>query len=173
VALALFDESGGNPFYLQQLARSVRRRVAAVAPSFDVSLGDVEVPDSVAAALGEELAVLDGGTRRVLEGAAVAGDPFELDLAAAGAGLGEASITGPLDELLRQDLVRPTDVPRRFRFRHPIVRSAVYEAARRVAPGSARALRRVVGPVGRVGGDACSPRRAGGAARRSGGDRGP
>ena len=129
VALALFDESGGNPFYLQQLARSVRRRVAAVAPSFDVALGDVDVPDTVAAALGEELAVLDDRTRRVLEGAAVAGDPFELDLAAAGAGLGEASIMSPLDELLRQDLVRPTDVPRRFRFRHPIVRSAVYEAA--------------------------------------------
>ena len=33
-----------------------------------------------------------------------------------------------LDELLRLDLVRPTDVPRRFRFRHPLVRGAVYEA---------------------------------------------
>ena len=33
-----------------------------------------------------------------------------------------------LDELLRLDLVRDTDVPRRFRFRHPLVRRAVYEA---------------------------------------------
>ena len=32
-----------------------------------------------------------------------------------------------LDELLQLDLVRPTDVPRRFRFRHPLVRRAVYE----------------------------------------------
>ena len=33
-----------------------------------------------------------------------------------------------VDELLRLDLVRTTDVPRRFRFRHPLVRRAVYEA---------------------------------------------
>jgi DNA-binding CsgD family transcriptional regulator len=33
-----------------------------------------------------------------------------------------------IDELLELDLVRETDVPRRFRFRHPLVRRAVYEA---------------------------------------------
>ena len=32
------------------------------------------------------------------------------------------------DELLGVGLVRPTDVPRRFRFRHPLVRRAVYES---------------------------------------------
>jgi DNA-binding NarL/FixJ family response regulator len=35
---------------------------------------------------------------------------------------------GTLDELLHTDLVRETDVPRRFRFRHPLVRRSVYEA---------------------------------------------
>src|SRR5215468_3882633 len=34
-----------------------------------------------------------------------------------------------VDALLRLDLVHPTDVPRRFRFRHPLVRRAVYQAA--------------------------------------------
>jgi tetratricopeptide (TPR) repeat protein len=33
-----------------------------------------------------------------------------------------------VDELLGLDLIRTTDVPRRFRFRHPLVRRAVYEA---------------------------------------------
>ena len=33
-----------------------------------------------------------------------------------------------IDELLQLDLLRTTDVPRRFRFRHPLVRRAVYEA---------------------------------------------
>ena len=82
----------------------------------------------VAAALTEELAVLSERARLVLEGASVAGDPFEPDLAAAAAGVSEASVIQALDELLRCDLVRATDVPRRFRFRHPIVRRAVYEA---------------------------------------------
>ena len=64
----------------------------------------------------------------VLEGAAVAGDPFEPELAAAAAERSEASAMDAIDELLELDLVRETDVPRRFRFRHPLVRRAVYEA---------------------------------------------
>src|SRR5207248_5131600 len=33
-----------------------------------------------------------------------------------------------LDALLARDLVRPSEPPRRFRFRHPIVRRVVYES---------------------------------------------
>jgi DNA-binding NarL/FixJ family response regulator len=35
-----------------------------------------------------------------------------------------------LDELLDAQLVRPTNVPRRFAFRHPLVRRAVYESSK-------------------------------------------
>jgi DNA-binding NarL/FixJ family response regulator/tetratricopeptide (TPR) repeat protein len=87
------------------------------------------VPDAVGAALGEELTLLPDDVRRALEGAAVAGDPFEPELAAAAADVPETAVIEALDELLRRDLLRPTDVPRRFRFRHPLVRAAVYAAA--------------------------------------------
>jgi DNA-binding CsgD family transcriptional regulator/tetratricopeptide (TPR) repeat protein len=94
----------------------------------DGTLDGVDVPPMVVAALAEELAVLLAPARRVLDGAAVAGDPFEVDLAAVAAGLGDEEVLDALDELGRLDVVRPTDVPRRFRFRHPLVRRAVYEA---------------------------------------------
>ena len=106
----VFAESGGNPFYLQQLVRFPDAR-------------------TVSAALAEELATLGDDARQVLQGAAVAGDPFEPDLAAAAAGMPEPPALVALDGLLARDLVRPTDVPRRFRFRHPLVRSAVYESS--------------------------------------------
>jgi len=76
--------------------------------------------------LAEELTLLSHGARLVLEGAAVVGHPFEPELAAAAAATTEGSALKAIDELLKLDLVRQTDVPRRFRFRHPLIRRAVY-----------------------------------------------
>ena len=70
----------------------------------------------------------------VLDSAAVAGESFELDHVAAISGQSEAAALLALDELLAADLVRPTAAPRRFRFRHPIVRRTVYETM----PGGSR-----------------------------------
>ena len=126
-AAVLYQESGGNPFYLEQLARSLERAGGATSAP-EISLTGLEVPPAVAASLSEELALLSDGGRLVLEGAAVAGDPFEPELAAAAAATSEAAAMDAVDELLQLDLIRTTDVPRRFRFRHPLVRRAVYEA---------------------------------------------
>ncbi|MDA0174740.1 AAA family ATPase, partial [Solirubrobacter taibaiensis] len=122
-AEGVYAASGGNPFYLRQLARA-----PSVGGDGAVELGGVEVPRAVAAALSSELALLSGGARSALAGAAVAGDPFELELAAAAADVEESQLVVALDELLAADLVRGTVVPRRFRFRHPLVRRAVYES---------------------------------------------
>src|SRR3954452_13659774 len=98
------------------------------AATCEPSLAGVDVPAAVAAALTEELALLSKEGRFILGGAAVAGDPFDPELAAAAAGAAEPAAIDALDELLRLDLIRQTDVPRRFRFRHPLVRRAVYES---------------------------------------------
>jgi DNA-binding NarL/FixJ family response regulator len=125
---AFYEETGGNPFYLEQLARAPGRWLDGAPWGPDVPLAGVEVPPMVAAALAEELAMLPLSARSVLDGASVAGDPFELDLAAIAAPSPEPEARDAVDVLLKLDLVRSTDMPRRFRFRHPIVRRAVYEA---------------------------------------------
>jgi DNA-binding CsgD family transcriptional regulator len=125
-AAALYEASGGNPLYLEQLARSLDRAEGTVAGG-EHALSKVGVPAGVAASLRDELTQLTDASRLVLEGAAVAGDPFEPELAAAAAETSESAAVDAIDELLRIDLVRSTDVPRRFRFRHPLVRRAIYE----------------------------------------------
>src|SRR4051812_21195833 len=127
-AALLYEESGGNPFYLEQLART-SDGAARVALGSQSSVAELRVPAMVVAALEEELALLSVGTRRVLEGASVAGDPFVPELAAAASPVDEPEAMDAVDELLRAELIRPTNVPRRFGFRHPIVRRAVYEAS--------------------------------------------
>jgi DNA-binding CsgD family transcriptional regulator len=118
----LYVESGGNPFYLEALARA-----ASSDPQRGVATGMAGVPRAVRAALAGEVGVLPPHMRQVLEGAAVAGDPFEPELAGAAVGVSEDAVISALDELLATDLIRQTDQPRRFRFRHPLVRRAVYE----------------------------------------------
>lgn len=148
----LYEAAGGNPFYLLQLAR-----MSGDAPDrADATAGTVSVPTAVVAAIIGELDGLSATARRFAEAASVAGDPFELDLAAQAGDVGDLEALPALDELIARDLVRPTSVPRRFAFRHPLVRRAVYEAcpsgsrlaaharsadalAARGAPASARA----------------------------------
>ena len=129
-AAAIYRHGGGNPFYLEQLARAGEEgRLPAALGGNGASTGVSGVPAAVTAALAEEIASLSAAERALLEAAAVAGEPFEPDLAAAIAELSVADGLTALDALLTLDLVRPTPVPRRFVFRHPLVRRAVYESA--------------------------------------------
>jgi predicted ATPase/DNA-binding CsgD family transcriptional regulator len=131
-AAAIYRHGGGNPFYLEQLSRAQADGKSAAAldeGGSNVPIAGVPVPAAVAESLAEELASLPAEERVLLQAAAVAGEPFEPDLAATIAELSAPDGLMTLDALLSLDLVRPTSVPRRFVFRHPLVRRAVYEAA--------------------------------------------
>jgi len=132
-----FAESGGNPLLLLELARDGGARM---------------VPGGIVAAVRAELGALAPDAQALAGGAAVAGDPFALDLAAAIAGLEATAALGALDELERHALVRPTEQARTFAFRHPVIRTAVYEglgAGARLAghAAAARALNDAPPPV--------------------------
>ena len=122
----VLGESGGNPFYLEQLARAARS--GATRPS-EVGGAPGGLPAPVSAAIAGELRRLEPELQDALRAAALAGDPFEPDIAAEASGIAEAQYLALLDDLLATDLVRATDLPRRFRFRHPIIRRVIYEEA--------------------------------------------
>jgi ATP/maltotriose-dependent transcriptional regulator MalT len=122
----IYQQTGGNPFYLEQLARSVRRTGRGATAPTSSPLTAADIPPLVLSAITDELGLLSPGTRALLDGAAVAGDPFDLELAGTAAGAPETTVLDAIDELFRLDIVRPTDAPRRFRFRHPIIRHVVY-----------------------------------------------
>ena len=123
----LHRQSGGNPFYLEQLSRVAvpaggRYRLASDNPA-----DEWRPPAAVSASIREELSALSTGTRLTVDAAAIAGESFEPQLVAAIAERPEPVTLAAFDELLAVDFIRPTDAPRRFRFRHPIVRRVVYD----------------------------------------------
>ena len=159
----VYQESGGNPFYLQQLARA--GRAGGSTGTYD--LGDLAVPAAVRAALEAEIEALSAPARALLAGAAVSGESFEPELAAAAAGMDEGQALDLLDELVRLDVVRPhrrppplpVPPPHRAPGRLPVGRARVAaggprppgpgpRAAGGVAPGPGPS-RGAVGPGGR------------------------
>jgi DNA-binding NarL/FixJ family response regulator len=120
----VFELSGGNPFYALELARA-----ESTALGLSGRLGTATgVPAAVATSIAGELGRFSESGQTVARSAAIAGDPFELDLALEISGVTQEDGLAALDELIAGDLLRPTNVPRRFRFRHPLVRQAVYES---------------------------------------------
>ncbi|HEX3040557.1 MAG TPA: AAA family ATPase [Solirubrobacterales bacterium] len=122
-AAEIVAQGGGNPFYLLELSRA--EHVADPVRGG----GRIEgVPEAIAIAIDRELGALSANGRALANASAVVGDPFSLDLSIGAAGLDPGDGLTALDELAASDLVRATDVPRRFQFRHPLVRAAVYDA---------------------------------------------
>ncbi len=112
---AIVTAAAGNPLYLRELARAA---------------GSDARPHCLLDAVRRETGSLDDVAAAFLAGAAVAGDPFDPELAAAAAGI--APDAAALDRLCARDLVRPTGNGRLFAFRHPLLRQCVYDT---IPPG--------------------------------------
>jgi predicted ATPase/DNA-binding CsgD family transcriptional regulator len=109
-------EAGGNPLYLHELARLGDRRGEAL-------------PSTLLAAVRREVSGLPPASRTLMEGAAVAGEPFDPDVAAAAAGIAPKDALSLLDTLAAAGLVRPVGTKREFEFRHPLLRRAICDEA--------------------------------------------
>jgi DNA-binding NarL/FixJ family response regulator len=109
----VFRQSGGNPLLLRELARHGGRDA---------------LPGGILAAVTVEVESLAAPARELVRAAAVVGDPFEFELAARIAGIDRPEALTALDVIEQRELVRGTGDGRHFAFRHPVVRTAVYEA---------------------------------------------
>jgi DNA-binding CsgD family transcriptional regulator len=115
------EVSGGNPFYLQELCRSLG--AAGVEPTAaNVTHACQLGPENVARALLVRIGRSSRDAAALARSLAVLGDPAELRLVASLASLELEAATTAADTLTRADVLADE---RTLRFTHPIVRSAI------------------------------------------------
>ncbi|MEX2655708.1 MAG: adenylate/guanylate cyclase domain-containing protein [Acidimicrobiia bacterium] len=129
---AILAKSEGNPFFIEEVIRSmidrglVKEEHGTWVASTD--LVDVTIPDSLAAVITTRLDSLDEVTRRVVQTGSVLGREFRYDELAAvledHLGIDEALITLQRRDILSEIAVLPKRV---FRFKHALTQEAIYE----------------------------------------------
>jgi DNA-binding CsgD family transcriptional regulator len=119
---ALYERSGGNPFFLGELGRFVVDQEAmTIGPG-----GVEELPESIRAAVGLRVASLDPETRQMLQLASVFTGGFEFDELSALTDLDEGRLLDCLEQALAAELLRPL-AGDRYNFTHALVRQSLYE----------------------------------------------
>ncbi|MGH2689941.1 MAG: ATP-binding protein [Actinomycetota bacterium] len=121
---AVHEGTGGNPFFLDDLARRfVGEGRFARAPG-----GGLEVPEGLKGPVRSRVAPISADARVVLALAAVVGREFSFDVLVSASGLTDAQAHAALNELTAARLVEPAGFglgPHRFV--HALVRETIYQ----------------------------------------------
>jgi DNA-binding SARP family transcriptional activator len=113
----VYNETSGNPFFASEVLAELSRHPTAQL-----------VPRAVGDVVADRVRRLSPATRSVMATAAVVGITFPSSLAAGAAGISLSAFFDAVDEAAGAGLVEPmADKGSRYRFRHAIVRAAIYD----------------------------------------------
>jgi hypothetical protein len=121
-ALPVHRVSGGNPFFLLEIASSLAAQPAIVQRSFDTAA----VPDSIRAAVQRRTSAFRERTREILDVCALLGQEFDLPLLSEVCGLPSEEIVDALDEAINNLFIAEVgNGAGRYSFVHAITAEAL------------------------------------------------
>jgi DNA-binding CsgD family transcriptional regulator len=123
-ATTCFEVSGGNPFLLSELARTLAQRGIEPLPEHAEEVRRL-VPERVAQTVSMRVERLPPAAGAVARSLAILGEESDLRLLAELAEVDPAEATGAADELRTSAIF---DGGEALRFIHPLVRNAIYES---------------------------------------------
>jgi DNA-binding SARP family transcriptional activator/tetratricopeptide (TPR) repeat protein len=126
----LWSETNGNPFFVQEILRSLLESRQVVARRGlrrrDDEISELGIPEGVREVVGRRLSRLSENANAVLSLSSVIGAVIDFDLVVELSGLSEEAVLDVLDEAAAASLLRETSAGT-HEFTHAIVRSTLYE----------------------------------------------
>jgi DNA-binding SARP family transcriptional activator len=127
---AVRDETGGNPFFIEEVLRHLLESGALAIDDGGWrllrSVRDLGVPESVREVIGRRLERLGDDAIEVLETAAVIGPDFELALVEPACGLPREAVLDALESASGANLIRPGQAAT-WSFTHALIREALHD----------------------------------------------
>jgi class 3 adenylate cyclase/tetratricopeptide (TPR) repeat protein len=133
VVTRVASQSGGNPFFAQELVLSLAQSGVLVGRRGQYRLGaagwdNPVLPATVEAVVGARIDRLSEPQKEVLQIGAIIGKEFPLEVMRAVAGIAEPALQPMLDQLCASEMIQPcmTSAGASFSFRHPLIQEVVY-----------------------------------------------
>ncbi|MBV8979981.1 MAG: AAA family ATPase [Acidimicrobiia bacterium] len=130
LAQLLWNETEGNPFFVQEIIRSLVESGRIVQRdgvwTTDFDLDELGIPEGVREVIGRRLTRLSDNANAVLAAASVIGAVVDVDVLIEVSGMGEDIVLDALDEAAAASLLRDTSSGT-YEFTHALVRSTLYD----------------------------------------------
>ena len=121
------ERTGGNPFFVREVARSLEYTDENVRERSVIS-DEPGVPIGVSALIQQSLRQLSDHCRKCLRSAAVIGREFDLRVLAKVEGQSVDAVMDVLDSAIQAQLIRDQpDAPLHYRFVHDLIRETLYD----------------------------------------------
>jgi len=125
----IFKETGGNPFFVEELIKSLELNNVLIWEDENVTFHENEkivIPNSVRSVVDRKMGMMGHQARELLEYASVIGRDFDFELLPLITGKNEGHLLDILDEILGMRLLKECDEDR-YRFTEDVVRETIYQ----------------------------------------------
>jgi predicted ATPase len=146
----LYDESAGNPFFVEEVLKSLMDEGIILRHGHlwdaGIDLSRIRIPNTIMDVISHRVARLGEEEKKVLRYAAVTGDVFTFAILKEAVGMPEEQLLDCLDKLMAADIMQeaPDTRDEEYRFDHKLIRSVVYES---MSQSRVRLMHKTVGEI--------------------------
>ena len=129
----LYEESRGNPFFVEEVVKSLMDEGIILRHGHiwdtGVDLSQIRIPNTIRDVITHRIARLDEDDKRVLRFASVIGDRYTFNVLREVTGMREEDLLDSLDKLMEADILSEVSGSKEeeFVFGHKVTRSVVYD----------------------------------------------